>query len=223
MYTHWSLASRNLSGLSLLSRVTSQSPKCSCGHARPRRAGLWSCDWSGAATKEHVPACRMVSAHNREPQQEGASISSDKETNKPVKTTARGWPFLPSFSWGEGSRPSCVLLTSSSPLMIRCTWWLVTLGRKGVKSTFQMFLASMLLLVPKISHVIEIGICRLYILWSFFVCLFQSRLWKVAFVSWCGNRQAHSFSQPLQFTTLVCHNPTLYQLLPHRGTQLMGD
>ena len=114
LHTHWSFATFQAS-LSLLSRVTSQSTRCSCEHVRPRRAGLWSCDWSGAATKEHVPTCCMVSAHNREPQQEGASISSDKETNKPVKTTARGWPFLPSFSWGGVQAIMCcphIVITS---------------------------------------------------------------------------------------------------------------
>ena len=98
------------------------------------------------------------------------SLRIKKPTNLWKLLLAAGLFFL---VFHEGSRPSCVLLTSSSPLMIRCTWWLVTLGRKGVKSTFQMFLASMLLLVPKISHVIEIGICRLYILWSFFFVCFN--------------------------------------------------
>jgi hypothetical protein len=49
----------------------------------------------------------MVSAHNREPQQEGASISSGKGTNKPVKTTARGLPFHGSMRALGGVQAMC--------------------------------------------------------------------------------------------------------------------
>ena len=116
LHTHWSFATFQAS-LSLLSRVTSHSPRCSCEHVRPRRAGLWSCDWSGAATKEHVPACRMVSAHNREPQQEGATISSGKETNKTCENYCSLLAFFRSFSW-EGSRPVIIWIIRYTPSIL---------------------------------------------------------------------------------------------------------